>query len=307
MVQSDPVSSLKQEAYSLARALETKRVIFMLWLLVGIGVASFAMTFLLLYLHPHGIDLRYTVTFGALAPSAIMYAILSNIYMEKAQRDFIYGLCEAAGFQYRDDGCFAVSSAERHKILPEHNKSRLETGLQGTYKGTPIAIQEVILTALKQDPDHKNKQKEYLRFWGLLVRIQLSRRTEGHTVAVPPAAMKVFFRNDFSQYQKIKMPEGAFAQRYDVVATDGVEAKFVLNAGFKDSFMNAGKVLKAYWCEASFRETEILLAFQLFRPLVRIDPLWKPVAADRIRKIADELGSLIKIIDALKANPQVSL
>lgn len=308
MTRIEFINDIKAEIRVQAKSLEKIRNAYMVWLVAGIGVASFALTLALLFVNPEGIDMRYTVTFGALFPSALIYLLLSRMYLRRAHKNFIDGLCRASGFAHREDGCFAVSAMEKHKILPHHNKNRLETGLQGSYKGTPVAIQEVILTELKQDPSHKKKQKEYLRFWGLLVRLQLTRRTDGHTVIIPRAAMKTFFRNDFSQYGEVKITgNGKFEKIYEVVATDPLEAKFIANPAFREKFMAAGKALNVYWSEASFRETEILFAFQRFRPFVSVTPLWKPVTEQHLRRCADELEAIVQIIDTLKANPQIGI
>lgn len=307
MMQNDLITDLRAAIRRLADTLESQRKTFIIWLLIGIGLASFIMTFLLLYINPQGIDIRYTVTFGALVPSAITYLFLSQAYMKEAKERYIEALCKATGFKYRENGCFSIGTAHKHRILPEHNKSKMETGLQGTYQNVPIAVQETILTALKQDPKHKKRKKEFLRFWGLLVRIQLSRSVEGHTVAIPRTTMLTFFRNDFSQYETVKMADGKFAHMFDVKATDKVEAKFVLNAGFRDSFVAASRKLNVYWSEASFKDNEVLLAFQRFRPLIKVDPLWKPVTEKNLRRNSEELESLIRIIEALKANPQISV
>ncbi|GEM_PF-1727574 len=302
------INDIKSELRDLAMSMEKTRRLYMVWLVAGIGVVAFIVTFSLLYLNPEGIGLRYTVTFGALFPSALIYLMLSRLYLTKGEKRFTRSLCNSSGFEFCEDGCFAVGATSKHKILPHHNNSRLETGLKGYYREVPVAIQEAVLTELRQDPAHKKKEKEYLRFWGLLVRLQLSRRVDGHTVVIPRAAMKTFFHNDFSQYLEVKTPDnGKFEKTYEVLATDAVEAKFIINAAFRDKFMVAGKALQVYWAEASFKDNEALFAFQRFRPFIGMTPLWKPVTEARLRRCAEEMEGLIQIIDALKANHQIGI
>lgn len=308
MSQNDVISSIKSDLRSQVKRLEKLRKTYMAWLVVGIGLASFSVTFLLLFINPQGIDMRYTVTFGALVPSALIYLLLNRTYMKKATRQYIESLCAASGFRSREDGCFGIGVTNKHKILPDHNKAILETGMQGNYKDTPLAIQEAVLTELKQDPKHKQRKKEFLRFWGLLVRIELKRSVDGHTVVIPRVALNTFFKQDFSKYSVIKpASNNRFEKTYDVLATDTVEAKLIVKSSFKDSFIAAAKTLNVYWAEASFNGSEILLAFQRFRPFISITPLWKPVTERNLRKNADEIESITKIIDALKSNSQISV
>ena len=307
MNQANGLDNLDKDLRPLTRALEKTRKRHMAWLITGIGVASFAVTFLLLYFNPQGIDLKYTVTLGAFLPSLLLYLTLNRAYMHKGKRQLIKGLCEASGFRYRDDGCFAVSAMDKHRILPPHNKSRLADGIQGRHRDIPIDIQEVVLTELKQDPGHKKKQKEYLRFWGLLIRVSLSRPLNGHTVVIPHAAMQTFFRAYFSKYLQVKMPIDNFTKRYEVMSSDVVEAKVLLNGSFREQFSTSGKAMNAYWSEASFRDTEVLLAYQRFQPLFNLSPLWKPVTERTLRDNIDGLRALARVLDALKANAQVGV
>ncbi len=307
MSDNDPIQTLRQNTHRIAATVEKLRNVYLAWLLTCIGVASFGLTFLLLYINPQGIDLQYTVTFGAFIPSVIVYLLLGRRYVARAQNEYMNAFARAIGFRAREKGCFGISAADRHKILPSHNRSRLGYGLQGQYRGTSIAIQEAVLTELRQDPEYRNREKEFLRFWGLLVRIPLARTTDGHTVVMPHAALQTFFRGRFNNYEKIKTADGAFERTYVVLGTDRVDAKFIVNPGFKDRFLGAKKTLKAYWGEASFQDTEIMLAFQRIRPFAEVPPLWKPVSEKMIRQNADDLHSLFKLIDILKAKNQIKL
>lgn len=305
MSEAASIDKLKHALRDLARRIDKRRKGYMTWLVIGIGLASFAVTFILLYLNPEGIDLKYTVTLGAFVPSLAIYVTLNHAYRRRAMRMLIDGVCQASGLQFRADGWFTIGAAERHKILPPHNKGRIEYGLQGSYRGINIDIQEIVLSELRQDPAHKKKQKEYLRFWGLLIRLRLSRSLGGHTVVIPHPAMQTFFRAYFSNYEPIKIAEGVFPKRYEVMGSDKVEAKLIVNGTFREQFMASAKALNAYWNEASFRENEILFAYQRFRPLFDVTPLWKPVTEKNLRTIADELESIARLVATIKANPQI--
>jgi len=308
MTRSEPLSPLKAEIRSFANRLEKLRRLYMTWLVIAVGIASFGVTFGLLYLNPEGINLRYTVIGGALVPSALIYVLLSRLYGARGSVKLIDSLCEASGFEHHPDGCFGMKVANKHKILPKHNKSILENGLLGIISGTEVALQEVVLTELRQDPDHEKKDKEFLRFWGLLVRIQLPRKLQGHSVIIPRATMKTFFSSDFSQYQEIKMNGTTrFEKVYEVVSLDAVEARLAINGAFKESFIAAGDALQAYWAEGSLKEGELMLAFQRFRPYISLPPLWKPVEEAALRHYAEELESIARIVRALQSNSQLGL
>lgn len=305
MSETNIIAALKRETGAITDALEKQRKSYIAWLLVGITLVSFFMTFLLLYINPQGINLRYTIMFGALIPSAILYLLLSRAWLKNGKKSFTERLCNVSGLHHRDDGCFAVSSAEKHSILPSHNKNKMETGLQGSHNGVSFAIQEVILTELKQDKKHKKRDKEYLRFWGVIARVKLGGRVYGHTVVMPPIVRQVFFKEHFSQHKKLKSPGDSFGKRYEIMSTDTVDAKMIITSSFKEQFMATGKSLRSYWSEASFKENEIFFAFQRFRPLIQMTPIWKPMTEKNLRQNISELESLFKLIDVLKNNQQI--
>ncbi|MCB9996534.1 MAG: DUF3137 domain-containing protein [Rhodospirillales bacterium] len=307
MTESSLTKATTQDLRDLAISVESVRKAYMLWLVIGIGLLSFCMTFILLYIGAENIDLKYTVTFGALLPSLALYGILNRAYLVKGKARLANGVCSILGFRYREDGCLSVSNAERHKILPPHNKSRLREGMQGRHNGVSVDIQEVMLSELRQDPAHKNRQKEYLRFWGLLVRVNLTRSLSGHTVAIPHRLMDTFFRAYYSNYHPIKLPESKFTKLYEVRGSDSVDAKMILSGTLRDQILASAKSMDAYWNEVSFRGNEILFVYQRFLPLFDIDPLWKPVTEKNLRQSLDDLYGLGAVIDAIRGNPQISI
>ena len=307
MTYADPMNDLKKGINKFAAELERERRVAILWLLGAIGAVSFMMTLVLLLINPEGIDLQYTVTFGAFVPSVIVYLLLSRWYLKKSRKSFIKTLCDASGFKYRPKGCFGIASAQKHGVIPPHSTCTMETGLQCDYRGTPLYVQELVLTALKQDPKHKKRQKEFLRFWGLVVRVDLKRTVIGHTTVIPKPVIRVFFNRSFSGYDIITVNDKRFDKVYQVTTNDKVDAKFLVNTAFREKMSSAQKKLNAYWCEASFKDNEILLVFQRFRPLIHITPLWKPVTTKNLRENIEELEALTQIVDALKSNQQLKL
>ena len=71
--------------------------------------------------------------------------------------------------------------------------------------------------------------------------------------------------------------------------------------------MEASKIFRAKYIEASFKDSEILFAIHRGRDLFESLPLWQTVTAKRIETITRELEIIFEIIDVLKLNKQINI
>lgn len=304
---NNAINTLHEELRILSPRLEKRRSIFQKWLIAGVIALSIIAT---IYLFPDRHSLPYpvaTIVFVALIPSSILYLILNHFYRKGGKNILVKRLEEVTGLTYNPAGVFPIDISAKHKILPSHDQSTMEDGFEGEYNGTPIALQEIKLDDLEQDPNHRDRRREMTVFWGLLVRIKLKRFLEAHTVIVPRNAVQTFFRTQFSTFQKVKLVSSKFEKMYDVMGTDQVEARVILNPSFMEHVMDIKRLLKARWIDASFYQDEILFAIQRFKPLFEFAPLWKPVNTPELQKFADELESVMKLVDVLKKNRQINI
>ncbi len=306
-IHKDVIQNLSSEINSLKDTLETRRKVYTRWLLAGVVVIVLAVTAVLLPQAKNNTYPWMLISIAALIPSLILFQILNWRYRKDGKAIFVEGIARATNLEYTRDGVFPLSDTERHKIIPSYDDYSIEDGFHGQYKGTPLALQEVVLNNLERDPNNRERNRELTVFWGLLVRLKLHKPLEAHTVVIPRNAFQVFFRTQFSNFQRIKLVSNKFEKKYNVMGSDQVEGRVILNPAFMERFMSAGKIMNSKWMEVSFRHDEILFAIQQGRPLFEIGYLWRPVTVKDLKKRAEGLESILRIIDVLKLNPQVGI
>lgn len=242
---------------------------------------------------------------GALIPCVIYYHALSHFYRTRGKKIFLNEFSQAIAFTYKPDGLFNLSSVSAHKIIPPCNRESIEDGFEGDYNGVHIALQEVNLDDLERDPQNKNRTREMPVFNGVFVRLTVRKSFEGHTVIMPNNALLTWFRTRFSEFQKVKLVAPKFERLYDVMGTDQVESRVIMNPAFIERFMQAGEILRARYMEVSFLANEILIAVARNRPLFEYDPLWQKITTERLHKKVADIETVMQLVDILKLNRQM--
>ncbi len=255
------------------------------------------------------------VVLFSFVPSIILYHIMNFFYKRSAKNILTHNLAEAAGMTYEPEGVMTLNDVLSHKILPPADIQSSEDGFTGIYHDVRIDLQEVRLSDVKQYRRqayaHERRAQyetvEHDVFWGLVIRLKLRRPMEGHTIVMPRSKLQTALRTSFSEFQKINIVSTKWKKQYDVMSTDQVEARVVLDPAFIERFMEAGKIFRAKWMEVSFKGDEILFSIHRGRDLFEALPLWKAVTHENLHKITRELEIIFDIIDALKLNKQINI
>lgn len=298
--------ALFRETPYITRALEDRRRFYMRWLLAGVLAIVFLVTGIAFQVRPAGLPLEGVVLVASLLLSFIYAQILNDVYRRKGKKIFIEGLTAGTALRYYPDGIFAPSTVAAHKILPPYDRAHIEDGFAGTLHGVPVAFQEVMLSGLEQARDHGDRRREYTAFWGVLIRIKLQKRLEAHTVVMPRNNFQIFFRTAFSAFEPVRVAS-KFEKTYQVMSTDQIEARVILDPAFMERFLDAAAIMRARWMEVSFRDDEILFAVQRFRPIFEIGPLWQTVTSESLRKVADHVDAVDRMVQSLQHNRQIGL
>lgn len=298
-------AALLQETSRLARLLAAERRYYLKWLLALVLLIILGVAGAVFYFRP-GAPPDLLIIAGSLALSLPAAQLVNWLYRRSGKRLFVDGMAQTAGLRYDPAGIFPVSAAVRHRILPVYDRDTVEDGFEGAYGGVPVAFQEVRLSGLEQVPGHTSRKREHTAFWGMLIRVKLQRPVEGHTVVIPRTALQTVLRTAFSQFEQVRAPS-KFEKKYHIMSTDQIEARVIMDPAFMERFLEAAEIMKARWMEVSFLGDEIMFAVQRFRPLFEVGHIWQPVTAEYMRKLADHIDAVDRMIDALRLNRQVGL
>jgi hypothetical protein len=302
---NDPTQAILNEAATLSADLETKRESFFRIFLMGAPM-SFALICAIAAMNTkEGVFPWLFVALFSVAAVFIEFHIINYFYRQKTKAAFLHRIAESLGLLYAKGGAFPLEDMADHKILPPHDVRHIEDGFSGEINGVPLAFQEIVLSDRVKD-ENNNVHNEMV-FWGLVIRIGIGKILNAHTVVMPRNTTLTFFRSAFSSFERVKLVSPKFEDRFDVLSTDQVEARYVLDPAFMERVMEAGDLLGSKWLEISFRGSEIAFAVQRPRPMFEIGFLWKKLSHESLQDVADELKAVLGLIDALKLNPHTGL
>ena len=297
----------QQNRANMIRTLEEKRQRYFRIYTMGIPM-SFAASAAIAALNMNGNPFPWPiVTFITLAITIIGFQVVNFIYRKQTKKAFLEGIAESLGLSYHPNGAFPLEDVASHKIIPPFDRGLLEDGFTGTVSGISIAFQEAHLVDVTPAQKREDPDREDTVFWGIMIRIGIGKNLDAHTVVIPRNALQKFFYTTLSKFKKVNLVSPKFEERFDVMGTDQVEARYVLDPAFIERFMEAGDSLGTKWIEASFKGREIFLAVNHNRPMFEIGMLWKPLNEDSLGAVTKDIQTILDLIAVLKLNPHTGL
>lgn len=253
----------------------------------------------------HGVFAWLPVLIFSLMAGVLEFQIFNTLYRKQTKDAFLSRLAAALHLRYNKNGVFPLEDMAPHKIIPPHDVRHIEDGFAGEINGVPIAFQEIRLSDHRRD--ERNQVQEDQVFWGLVIRIGIGKTLDAHTVVLPRNTTLTFFRRLFSAFEPVRLVSPEFSARFDVLSTDQVEARYVLDPAFMERVLAAGEMLGTKWLEVSFLGQEIAFAVQRNKPMFEIGSLLRGLTAENLQAVVDELTLLVGLIETLKLNPHTGL
>lgn len=304
----DSLERIDEAIEEIQPELEARRQKFLIAFTGGLTMIVIAITYGLLFkLDMPADEIHFAVTAFSLLAGMLFFYTLNSLYRYTSKKIFLSRLADAAGLTWDKNGLFPVREIEKHRILPLHDQELVVDGFAGIYKDIPLSFQEITLTDLEPDPNNSHRPREYTGFRGLAVRIKLRRPLEAHTVVMPNNALQTFFRTKFSDFQRIKLVSNRFEKKYNVMGTDQIEGRVILDPAFIERFMEAGDHLQSRWIEASFKDDEVVFIIERKQPLFDIGFLWTKISTGHLQKKIHDIKTVLRLIDILKLNPQIGI
>lgn len=302
----DPVQQVIAETAELSADLEVKRESFFRIYLM-LAPMSFALICAIAAMNTdHGTFAWLPVLIFTLMAAVIEFQVINQLYRRKTKDAFLNRLAESLHLQYSKTGLFPLDDIAAHGILPPYDTHHIEDGFAGRINGVDLAFQEVVLSSRVRDHDN-NKIRYETGFWGIVLRIRIGKVLNAHTVILPRRAMANFLRRQFTPFKPANMVSPAFEKRFEVMTTDQVEARYILDPAFMERVMAATDLLSTKDVEISFLGQEMVFAIEHFKPMFEIGALWTRLTPAQLQAVADELNLLTSLITILKLNPYTGL
>jgi hypothetical protein len=305
MVGPDPVQTLLEETKSICAELETKRERYYQIFLM-IAPMSFALICAIAAMKTHEGVFPWVIVWVLTALAVLVeFQISNHLYRKRTKAALLHKIAGALNLQFSPKGCFPLDAVQKHGILPPYDVEHIEDGFHGTINGIDLGFQEVLLTSRVRDNEDKIRYEQ--SFWGLVLRLKIAKILTAHTVILPRRKMANFFRRQFTPFQPVNLVSPTFEKRFDVLSTDQIEARYVLDPAFMERMMEAAALIDTKDVEISFLGDEIAFAIEHSRPMFEIGWLFRPLKPETLTDTANELQCVLQLVEALKLNPYTGL
>ena len=174
----------------------------------------------------------------------------------------------------------------------------------------------------------QSEEAAYSIFSGCLISIDMNKKFKGHTIIKSKqlfpkfpdlsTSSYVFKLLGFSEviksmtklknYSEVKTEFSSFNEKYNVLATDQVEARYLLTTAFIDRFYNLKTAFKAKHINCSLKDNKILFAFSLKEDLFKLGYLREPLTEkSHFTVMVDQILSLMDFVEHFKLNMKIGL
>ncbi|WP_435640024.1 DUF3137 domain-containing protein [Micavibrio aeruginosavorus] len=245
------------------------------------------------------------VLFWTAIVTLVLFHVMNMKYRKRTKAALMRDLATGMGLEFKADGVMDWDDVAPHAILPPHDRCGIEDGFTGTIANVPVAFQEMNLVDISRDRD--GDTTETTVFHGAVIRIGIGKTLNAHTVIMPDGAAGRFWRTAFSKFEPVRLSAPDFENRFDVMATDQLEAHYILDPGFMESFLAVGDHIGTKNFEASFRGSEILFAISRPGALFEIGHLFHALTPQDLATVQNEIAAIEGLVNALKLNPYTGL
>ena len=206
-------------------------------------------------------------------------------------------------FKYDESGRIGEDRLRGSTLLPNFDDYKSEDKFTGSYKGVDIELAEVKMTRVQGN----DKDRETVTlFKGLFVLLSTSRPVDGKTVIKRDAgAIANWLGEKFGGMQRIPFDDPAFEDRFEVHATDAVEARSLLTPDFVERLTTLASRIGDGRLQAAFYDEQLLVMVPNDKDLFEPPSIFTSVLQDTgVTRISRQLGDVMSIIDILRLDGQ---
>lgn len=237
-----------------------------------------------------------------------IFYLLHRHFKRKGKALFLTSMAEEFNMTFSPSHAFEVGKVNHHGIVPAYSVKKTEDGFKSKDMQFPISFQEVSLLKIEED-QRENKRYNIPVFQGLMIKVDLKRRLDFHTIIIPNKFLRptveagsIPHRKGF---QEVKIVSNKFSEKYKVYSTHQVESRVLFDPLFIERFMQLGEHLNAKWLEASFKDKELLIMAQYKKDHFEIGSILRPVMEDDLENVRDEIRHILAMSEMLKHNTYI--
>jgi hypothetical protein len=208
-------------------------------------------------------------------------------------------------FIYSRERHMSLSRLEASKLLPRYDDASFDDYVRGSYHGVDIAINELTLTLQVKQKKHRETQT---CFQGLIVELGCHKAFEGHTlVAHNRGGLVNFFSDQSRGLSRVRLEDPRFEQRFDVFASDQIEARYLLTTAFMERLQTLADAFEGQ-LQCAFHGDALIIMLACSRDRFQPGSIFKGASFEyEFSQINSEMKQLFAIIDILKLHQHTGL
>lgn len=244
---------------------------------------------------------------------ALFYPVAGHFFRSALKKDIVAYLCKVTDFDFSSAGYFKFSSIRPFRI-PQNMVTKTifpksEDAFRGKFNGVEFVMQEVVFAGKKyaDRPANNHARDIFLDRW-VFVLLKTHRKFDGQTIIVPDSMVTKFLHEKFGFMKTVGLVSSEFESKYDVLSTDQVSARYLMDPVMIEKFIEFGKINNTENIEIGFRGERVLLACRSPIPLIWVPDFSMLLLDDSafeeillgLRKFKSEIEKLEEIIEMLE-------
>jgi hypothetical protein len=200
------------------------------------------------------------------------------------------------GLDYRaSPGHMGIAPYAECGLVPDYSAAKFEDMFSGEHDGVKLALVECRLTR-----GHGRNRKEV--FNGLLYTFEFNKPFEGRTVVLEDkGAIGNWRRERKTSFERVRLEDARFENLFEVYATDQVEARYLLTPAFLERIVALSGLGPITGVQLGFTDNLLLIAVTKKGDWFETGQMMTKQVnhADRISKMAEQIGFVFDVVDAL--------
>lgn len=219
-------------------------------------------------------------------------------------------------FSYAHNPSLSAKSLRTSGIIPGFDDEHNEDYIRGIYKGVTLELMESVLTKeVRAERQGKSERHTEEVFRGLFIVFSVNKSFHGQTIVRRDSGRICNWLLDkTSRLETVHLEDPAFEDKFQVMSTDQVEARYLLTTSFMERLLQVegafqeGEFLGGGQFQCSFYNDKLLFAIPSLQNRFEIGRINQSMTfVPEINEILMQMRLIFSVIDTLKLDETTGL
>lgn len=258
-------------------------------------------------------NILYMIMLGILPWFVVVYLLIWSFQRLKDYvlevKQVIYPLIFKyfGDFNYDVKSTMTLNDLLTFGLVPEANSGYFSDAITGVYNGIKLEVARAGIDLITQTD--KGTQRTPI-FHGIVIKLEMNKKFSGKTVVranlgvidkIEQGNLMQSAMQDLSDLQKVDLEDVEFAQKFSVLATDQVEARYLLTPAFMERLLKLLEIYNAPYLHCGFFAEQFIIMIPTAYDYFNADDPFEPATfQDDINMLIDQMNHILAIIYQLQ-------